>query len=342
MPLCVSAAGTGLVRTRKRFGGSGGARRRASSGTRAPRLTADAARADNAPPVNELQKPARHDSKGGPVRSPAQWCVGFVAVAAMALAAGSPFTAPIVAQAVLAQLGLTEASARSFLSEEMKSEPAAADRRKGIFLAGHRAFYKLPPAVRGPAATALFAWAKAHVSSPAFKTAYAQYRKEAGPVDERPGPSAEAQAAEMKANQEMVRKIAESLPPAEREKLLAQLKEQEAQMAETRARTRKILEAAEAERKAQDQARANEFEIKFPADPNRLVARRLRAFLDEPADADFTARIIRLTDGPDGMEFIAPAHRAKSVTWQLAVLAGPEATKAARAAADAWLKEVAP
>jgi hypothetical protein len=274
------------------------------------------------------------------VRSPAQWCVGLIAAAA--LAAGSPLTAPIVAQSALAQLGLTEASARNFLFQEMKAEPANANRRNGIFLAGHRAFYKLPPAARGPAATALFAWAKTHVSSPAFKTAYAQFRKDAGPVDERPGPSAEAQAAELKTNQEMVRQILEKLPPAERDKLLAQIKEQEAQMADTRARTQKVIEAGEAERKAQDKAQAMEFEVKFPSDPNRIVARRLRAFLDETADADFTARIIRLTDGPDGMEFITPAHRAKSVTWQLAVLAGPDATRAARAAAEAWLKEVAP
>ena len=146
----------------------------------------------------------------------------------------------------------------------------------------------------------------------------------------------------MKANEEMVRQIIEKLPPAEREKFLAQKKEQEAQAAETRARIQKAVEAAEAERKADDKARAFEFDVKFPADANQLVARRLRGFLSDTADADFTARIIRLTDGPDGMEFITPAHRAKSVTWQLAVLAGPEATRAARAAAEAWVKEIAP
>ena len=145
----------------------------------------------------------------------------------------------------------------------------------------------------------------------------------------------------MKANQEMVRQIVEKMPPAEREKILAQMKEQEKQMAETRARTQKVIEASQAEEKARNKA-ANEFEAKFPADPNQLIARRLRGFLSDTADADFTARIIRLTDGPDGMEFVTPAHRAKSATWQLAVLAGPEATKAARAAAETWLKEVAP
>ena len=132
------------------------------------------------------------------MRSPAQWCVAFVGLvfvvgaAALSIAAGSSFTTPIDAQGALGQLGLTEASARSLLFDEMKSERGG-HRRGAIEVAGHRAFYKLPPAARGSAATALFAWAKAYVNSPAFKTAYAQFRKGAMPLpDERPGPSAEA------------------------------------------------------------------------------------------------------------------------------------------------------
>ena len=43
-------------------------------------------------------------------------------------------------------------------------------------------------------------------------------------------------------------------------------------------------------------------------------------FLDETAEADFSAPVIRLTDGPDGMEFISPAHQQKTSIWQMAVL----------------------
>jgi hypothetical protein len=255
----------------------------------------------------------------------------------MALAAGTRLSTPIVAQGVLAQLGLTEASARNFLFSEMKAQYEP-NRRNQPYLTGHRAFYTLPPAARGPAATALFAWAKAYVNSPALKSAYAQFRKEANPLDERPGRSVESRLAEMKAAREMARGIAQSLPPAERDKMLAMLKEQDAQVAEMT----KAFEAEQAARKAQNAVSVARFEAQYPADPNRIVARRLRAFLDETADADFSAPIIRLTGGPDGMEFITPAHQVKPVAWQLAVLAGPEATKAARAAADAWLKEITP
>ena len=233
---------------------------RSSGPARASRLTTHAPRAEQCAPAYDSREATCEVLPSGLSVS---WFVGFVGAAALAIAAGSSFTVPIVAQSVLAQFGLTEASARSLLFEEMKSQRGG-HRRGAIEVAGHRAFYKLPPAARGPAATALFAWAKAYVNSPGFKTAYAQFRKDAGPVDERPGPSADAQAAEMKANQDMVRQIAEKLPPAERDKLLAQMKEQEQQWAETRARIQKTVEAGQAEQKAQDKVRADEFEAMFP------------------------------------------------------------------------------
>ena len=75
-----------------------------------------------------------------------------------------------LAQPALAQLGLTETAARTFLFEEL-SAPTIHRRRSEIAITGTRAFHKLPPAARGPAASALFAWAKAYVTSPAFTKA---------------------------------------------------------------------------------------------------------------------------------------------------------------------------
>ena len=250
-----------------------------------------------------------------------------------------------VTQGVPAQLGLTEAQARTFLFDELKSSTGGR-RRSTIAVTGHRAFYKLPAEVRGPVATALFAWAKAYVSSPAFRSTYEKFRREANPLDTRVSPSVDeqvaAQMAEMQESREMALQIAATLPPEDRDRLLAQLEEQEAQMAEFRETLRAALALEQAERESSNRESADQFEEQFPVDPNQLIARRLRQFLDDTADADFTARIIKLTDGPDGMEFVDPAYRAKSPTWQLAVLAGPEATKAARAAAEAWLGEIAP
>lgn len=265
----------------------------------------------------------------------------------LAIPAAVPRMAPLLAQGALAPLGLTEAQARTFLFEELKSQTPG-HRRTSIAVTGHRAFYKLPASARGPAATALFAWARAHVNSPAFKTAYATFRRQASPVDTRARPSVDGRLADelakMREGVEQAKQIAASLPPADRGRLLEQVSEQEARMRDPAwvANLRSMLELEERGRDESNTSSGRRFEEAFPADPNLIVARRLRRFLDDTADADFSARIIRLTDGPDGMEFIEPAHRAKSPTWQLAVLAGPEATTAARAAADAWLKEIAP
>lgn len=78
----------------------------------------------------------------------------------------------------------------------------------------------------------------------------------------------------------------------------------------------------------------------LPADPQKLFARRLRGFLEATADADFSAKTISLTGGADSIEFVDPADRKESWVWQAAVIAGPEATTAARAAAEAWLREI--
>ena len=109
------------------------------------------------------QQPPRrvHQEVGGAAAS----------VMRMLLAVGAAVMAGagLVAQSQLAQLGLTETAARTFVLNEIKGP--AAGRGAPIEVAGTRAFLKLPPAARGPAATALFAWAKSYVSSPAFMAA---------------------------------------------------------------------------------------------------------------------------------------------------------------------------
>ena len=82
----------------------------------------------------------------------------------------------------------------------------------------------------------------------------------------------------------------------------------------------------------------------LPADPRKIFARRLREFLDATADVNFSARTITLVLEPngDGIEFVDKANRERHWIWQEAVIAGPEATAAARVAASAWLKEIEP
>jgi len=269
---------------------------------------------------------------------------GRLAVLATALVAAG---AGATAQGALAQLGLIESSARSFVMSEATS--TTTNRRTEIVETGRRAFYKLPPVARGPAATALFAWAKAYVGSAAFKTAYANHRRDVIGPDEKPSQPAmddEVQKTidEMKTAIAQSRKMAAALPPADAANLLKSIEEQEARLksGEFERILRAGLQIDRTERTTQDAAAAKADDERYPADPARIFARRLQEFLEATSDVNFSARTLSLTGGPDGIEFVDKADRQRNWMWQEAVIVGPEATAAARAAAQAWLKEIQP
>jgi hypothetical protein len=251
----------------------------------------------------------------------------------------------LVTQSGLSELGLTETAARNFVLNDVKSPSSG--RTSAIATAGNRAFLKLPPSARGPAATALFAWAKAYVNSPAFKTAYASFRRNAVPeatqhydltVDE----EVKKKIDEQRDLIQRMRQMAATMAPADAAMLRKSADEQDAQIRS--GELAKMLKAGyEADRAAKNanlDTSAKEANERYPADPEKIFARRLREFLDETAEANFSARTISLTGGPDGIEFIERADQKRSWLWQLAIIAGKEATTAARASAQAWLKEL--
>jgi hypothetical protein len=143
--------------------------------------------------------------------------------------------------------------------------------------------------------------------------------------------------------EEMEKNLAASgLPPAEQKKVLAAWKAAQAQATtpEFVEARRKMLEAERAEKNRSEARLRAEADVQVPADPHGLFARRLREFLDATADVNFSARTISLTGGPDGIEFIDKPDRRRPWMWQVAAIVGPEATAAARAAAQAWLAEI--
>jgi hypothetical protein len=262
----------------------------------------------------------------------------LMVVALVGLAVG------LAAQSGIAQLGLTEAAAREFLMKEIQGP--SADRGSAIVEAGTRAFLKLPPAARGPAATALFAWAKAYVNSPAFSASYASIRKGRLPTGRQYALSVDAKVkkdiADQLAGFEQMRLAAEKLPPKERDTLLELVKQSFANLTNPAYadKLRAQLTAERAAESEQTRKSAEEVEATTPADPRPLFARRLREFLDATADVNFSARTISLTGGHDGIEFKDKADRARPWMWQAAAIVGPEATMAAREAAQTWLKEI--
>jgi hypothetical protein len=252
----------------------------------------------------------------------------------------------LAGQTALTQLGLTETAARNFLFEELKSPTQ--DRRSAIVVTGTRAFFKLPPSARAAAATGLFAWAKAYVNSPAFTAAYTKYRRDRIPqarqYDLTVEQAVKQKIDELLAGAERLRQLASTMSPAERANTLAAASELETQArdAEFIKRLQDGLVAERAAESGSEAEMAANVEEMTPADPKKLFARRLRQFLDATADVDFTTKTISLAGGADGIEFIEPAVRSKPMVWHEAVIVGPAATAAARAAAQAWLKEIEP
>jgi len=267
-----------------------------------------------------------------------------LAIAILILAVAGITGGSLVAQTTLAQLGLTEAASRNFVLEEVKS--AALNRRDAIVLAGTRAFLKLPPTARGAAATGLFAWAKAYVNSPAFKTSYAGYRKGLIPEGRQYALSVEDQVKrdldEQLAGYAQLEQAAAAMAPAERAAILESVRKARAMLTDPAfiKQQQTMLAAERAQEGSGDAAQAAEAEERVPADPQRLFARRLREFLDATTDVNYSARTMSLTGGADGIEFLDKADRQRHWIWQEAVIVGPEATAAARAAAQAWLEEI--
>lgn len=249
----------------------------------------------------------------------------------------------LLAQSALLQLGLSETTARNFLLNCVRAP--AFGRNSDIVQAGNSAFLKLPPAARAAAATGLFSWAKAYVNSAAFKAEYSRIRRDRIPVPVSE-PSVD-EAVRKRINDELgsleqSRQAISFLPATERAQALEAFKQQEATLRspETFNTLKSQMEAERAERNAGDAALIRSVDEALPPDPQGLVARRLREFLDETSDVNFSAKTINLTGDAHGFEFVEPADRKHSLYWEEAVIVGKEATSAARAAAGAWLKEI--
>jgi hypothetical protein len=269
----------------------------------------------------------------------------ILAGATLCMAAGM---ATLSAQTALASLGLTETAARTLVLDEIKRPTT--DRGSPMVTTGTRAFFKLPRAARGAAATGLFAWAKAYAGSPAFAASYTTYRNGLMPTPRQYALTVEQavkrQVDEQLAGFAQTDLVIASLPPADRALLQEQLAKGRADLTDP-AVIKQMHERLAEERAEETRSIARsiaELNEKLPADPRKIFARRLREFLDATAVVNFSARTITLVLEPngDGIEFVDKADRERHWIWQAAVIAGPEATAAARAAAAAWLKELEP
>jgi hypothetical protein len=254
---------------------------------------------------------------------------GAVAMAAMPLA--------MAAQSAPARLGLTEPQAHELFSRSLE------DGGLSMGSSAAKAFVALPPAARAALVDAGFAWTKAYVSSAAFKTAYLRSRDEQKPTP----PSFDGSVDdEVKRKQdEQAKSLAESraalasLPADQRAQLEAIFKASEAQMKDPQmiALMRQGVELDRAQAQQSYQADLERWQKTMPADPNVLVARRLRSFLDLSASVDFAAK---LQGTGTEQRFVDEDYQSKPSDWKMCFRAGKDAVTAARADATSWLKEL--
>jgi hypothetical protein len=264
----------------------------------------------------------------GVTRRAATVCVLAGALAAMVSAAD-----------VLSQLGIPPQAAREAVDSVINS---------GVFNPGlpAKAFTLLPAAARGDVATLGMAWLKTYTASADFKQQYARIREthKPSPPQFEGTPEDEVRKAdeEQKQQAEDSKKALASLPADQRAQIEEAIKAAQAIIAQMNTpEMKKIrldgIRAGRADRTKQYEQEVQNWKRDYPESPAPVIAKRLREYLALSADIDYAAK---LTSRGGQMVFENPAYESKGSPWKMCYRAGKEATGAARAAAQAWLKEL--
>jgi len=269
----------------------------------------------------------------------------FVLAAWLTVSAVLPAQTAKPAPGPLTPFGVSEATVRTLLLESVSGGGEISNRLLGMIQDGYD---RMPVAMRGAATTAAFSWAKSYVSSPAFTTAYAQYRDEHKPAGgavstDSLDAEVQKQIADMIATLEEGKKALGGLDPATRAQATKNIDDQIAQYKspENLRLMRMAVDAQRTARNEGDTKTAAEFAAKWPADPKVYVKKQLERFMAATANIDYSLAHIWVKD-PAGRTngFLSPG--LDDISWETmrAIVAGKEAVDAARAAVGAWLKEL--
>ncbi len=107
--------------------------------------------------------------------------------------------------------------------------------------------------------------------------------------------------------------------------------EQDAQMDE-------FARQANEQSRLEHQEKLAQWERDFPRDPRPFIKKRLQEFQEFSANVDFDAKLVPGEQGK--MKFANPEYEKKDGRWKMCFRGGREATNAARAFAQEWLKEL--
>ena len=189
---------------------------------------------------------------------------------------------------------------------------------------------------------------KAYTESTTFKTEYAKRREEATPKPATAKGTPDEQFAQYQLQQQksldQFKGNLSKMTPDMQKTMAPVLKQLEENV--QHANTDKSLEAnmkkmyqMQAQTEATDyQRRVAEFEKKYPQDPDKLIAERLREFLELSKDVNFSAKLVSASGGK--MRFADSVYESKPEHWKLCFRAGKEPVEAAREFVREWLQQI--
>lgn len=258
------------------------------------------------------------------------------------LLAAIAIAAPVVAPRLPSAFEMSETDARDHALDALASGSVN-------WWAGKDAFLAATPAARVTLVETTLGWTKAFVASPAFTAAWAERRAAAKPEPPTRTGSVDAELAAQR--EEQRRSIADAraamaqMPAEHRAAMRESIAQMEAMMAAQakdsalQGMLRQGLEAERAEAAERHRADLARWEREFPTDPRRLIALRLRAFLDACKDVTWDAKL-RHDPTIDKQRFVDPAHERRSSEWKLCYRAGRAPVEAAQRFATTWLAEL--
>jgi hypothetical protein len=190
-------------------------------------------------------------------------------------------------------------------------------------------------------------WIKSYAAGAEFKAAYEKLREQEMPQAPETRLSADDEMKKMK--DEMEKSIAEmkknmaGMDAETRKAMEGAVQEMRAQLERMekdpgqRDLMRQMSEMSSAEDRKSHEEALGEWQRLYPADPRELIQRRIREFLAVSAGVDFAAGLM---PRGDKMVFVREDYELKPPEWKLCFRAGKEATAAARAFAATWLAEL--
>ncbi|HOC58348.1 MAG: hypothetical protein KBA28_02275 [Syntrophaceae bacterium] len=188
---------------------------------------------------------------------------------------------------------------------------------------------------------------KSYTESSAFRTEYEKKRLDEKPTEPSQGSPDEQYGrfvAEQKQSLEEMKKTYKTLPPDMQKQMQSTIEEMEANIKrmtdnpQMAAMLQQGYEQNALDEKRNYSERLDQWKQNYPEDPERLIATRLREFLDLCKDIPYDAKLV--SNGRGKMKFANPAYESMPGSWKQCYRIGREPMQAARTFALEWLRQI--